>query len=85
MKYSYKTENVCPIQIDLEIAHDIVKDIEFIGGGCQGNLAALKRVIIGMKTDQAIETFKGVICGKRGTSCMNELTKALENFKQSNQ
>lgn len=81
MKYSYKTENVCPTGIDIEIENNIIKDIEFLNGGCKGNLSALKKLIIGMNIDDAIEAFKGNLCGRRGTSCMDQFAKALERTK----
>lgn len=81
MKYSYKTENVCPTRIDIEIEDNIIKGIEFLNGGCKGNLSALKKLIIGMNIDDAVETFKGNLCGHRGTSCMDQLAKALELAK----
>lgn len=84
MKYSYKAENICPSGIDVEIENNIIKDLEFIGGGCQGNLNALGKLIVGMDIDTAIETFKGNTCGRRGTSCVDQFAKSLEKVKLEN-
>lgn len=84
MKYSYQAEKICPIQIDIEIENNIIKNTDFIGGGCQGNLNALKKLIIGMDVDVAIKTFKGNLCGRRETSCMDQFAVALEKARLEN-
>ena len=38
----------------------------------------------GMKVDEAISRLKGIDCGGRGTSCPDQLAKALEQMKTQN-
>ena len=80
MKFSYKTVNVCPTNIDIIIEDNKIKDVEFIGGGCLGNQAALRRVLTGMEIDKVIDLFEGLECAKRGqgSSCADQLVKAIE-------
>lgn len=78
MKYVYETTGVCPIEIELMIDNEIIQDIEFLGGGCDGNLKALKKLIIGMTTKQVKDTFSGITCGGKETSCMDQLSKAVD-------
>jgi len=42
MEYIYNTENVCARRIKVEINGDIVSNVEFLDGGCNGNLKAVR-------------------------------------------
>lgn len=81
MKFVYKTTGVCPSEIELEVNDNKITSVEF-NGGCNGNLKALKKVITGMNTDDVIKTFSGITCGKRETSCTDQLAKALIELKR---
>jgi len=72
---------VCPNFIKLNVEDDKLVDVEFLGGGCSGNLKALKKVVIGMKCDDIVKLFSNITCGIKGTSCMDQLTKAIESSK----
>lgn len=78
MKYSYKTKNTCAKEIKFDLNSDIVTNVEFLGGGCPGNLQALPRLVNGMTVQEIQNKIGGVICGMRGTSCANELAKAVK-------
>lgn len=77
MRYDYKTAGTCAklISFDLE-ADGTVHDIVF-RGGCPGNLQAIPKILEGWKADDIIERLAGNDCGGRGTSCADQLTKAL--------
>lgn len=77
MKYNYKTENTCSKEIEFELNDNVVTNVKFLGGGCPGNLQALPRLVDGMTVEQIEDKIGGVICGFRGTSCANELAKAV--------
>ena len=51
--------------------------------GCAGNTVGVSRLVEGMKIDEAIKRLKGIPCGMRGTSCPDQLAKALERIKLS--
>ena len=57
--------------------HDVVYT-----GGCNGNLKAIGKLVEGMPADKVIEILKGNTCGLKGTSCADQLTKALEEAKK---
>ncbi len=76
MEYCYQTKGVCSTQIILDIDGDIVKSAVF-KGGCNGNLKGISALISGMKIDDIIEKCQGITCGRRSTSCPDQLTKAL--------
>lgn len=76
MTYSYKTKGVCARQINFEIEDGIVKDIQFIGG-CNGNTQGVSALAKGRTVKEVIELLEGINCGGRGTSCPDQLAKAL--------
>ncbi|MFW2489036.1 TIGR03905 family TSCPD domain-containing protein [Clostridium chromiireducens] len=79
--FSYKTSGVCSSTINLEIKNNIVEDVEFIGG-CSGNLLGIGHLVKGMPVDDVIEKLKGIDCRNRGTSCPDQLSKALLSWKE---
>lgn len=76
MKYTYIPRGVCSRMIELEIEDDVIKGCRFIGG-CNGNLQGISKLVTGMEIDDAVEKLEGIDCGGRGTSCPDQLAKAL--------
>ncbi len=76
MKYSYEPRGVCPMQIDFDINGDIITNIRFTGG-CNGNLKAISKLVNGMTVDQIEGALKGNTCGKKPTSCADQLARAV--------
>ena len=77
MKHIYQTEGTCSTEISFELENNIVKNISFTGG-CNGNLKAIAVLVEGMTADNAIEKLEGITCGRRPTSCADQLSKALK-------
>ena len=77
MRYSYKTHNVCAMEINFDINGDVISDIEFIGG-CNGNLKAIAKLVDGWTVDKISEYLSGNTCGRRPTSCADQLAKAVK-------
>lgn len=77
MKYNYKTQNTCSKEIEFELEGNIVKNVKFLGGGCPGNLQALPVLVDGMTVQDINNKLGNIICGFRGTSCAQELAKAV--------
>ena len=73
---SYKTKMTCSTQIDFEVEDNKIKDVTFIRG-CSGNLQGISALVKGMDIDEAISKLKGIDCRGRGTSCPDQLAKAL--------
>ena len=80
MIYEYEPKGVCSMKIILDIEGNVVKDAKFIGG-CDGNTKGVCSLVKGMNIDDVIEKLKGIDCRKRGTSCPDQLAKALEEYK----
>lgn len=76
----YKTKGTCSREIHIEVDGDIIKDVCFIGG-CNGNTKGISSLIKGMKIDDVIARTEGIDCGGRGTSCPDQLAKALKALR----
>ena len=76
MSYSYKTRGVCARAISFDIDDNIVKNIKFTGG-CSGNTQGVAKLAEGMTTDEIIARLSGIRCGFKGTSCPDQLAKAV--------
>ena len=79
MKYTYIPEGVCSRQIEFEVENGIVKSLRVIGG-CNGNLQGIAKLVVGMKVEEVIKKLEGIDCGGRGTSCPDQIAKALEQI-----
>ncbi|GEP62772.1 TIGR03905 family TSCPD domain-containing protein [Clostridium beijerinckii] len=81
--FSYKTTGVCSSTINLEIENNILKNVEFVGG-CAGNLLGIGQLVKGMPVDDIIKRLGGIDCRNKGTSCPDQLSKALLAWKKEN-
>ena len=79
MKYTYTPKGVCSRQIEIEVENEIVKSLKVIGG-CNGNLQGISKLVEGMKVEEVIKRLKGIDCGGKGTSCPDQIAKALEEI-----
>ena len=73
----FQPKGVCSSSIDIEVENGTIKFVEFFGG-CNGNLKGISALVTGMKVEDAINRLKSIDCGGRGTSCPDQLAKALE-------
>ena len=74
--YDYIPRGVCSRQISVELDGDTVKNVSFVGG-CDGNLKGISKLVRGMKVDDVVRLLEGNTCGRRPTSCPDQLTRAL--------
>lgn len=79
--YRYYTKGVCSKSILMDIQGDILKDVVF-EGGCIGNTIGIKHLIEGKNIDEIIEMLEDIPCKSRGTSCPDQLAKALKIYKE---
>lgn len=76
----YKTKGTCSRAINIEIENNIITSCAF-DGGCMGNTQGVARLVTGRPIDEVIQMLEGINCGNRGTSCPDQLTKALRMYK----
>jgi uncharacterized protein (TIGR03905 family) len=72
-------QGICPAKIQFEIKEGKMYSINF-EDGCEGNLKALGILLEGMDVSIAVEKLKGIDCDGRGTSCADQLARAIEPF-----
>lgn len=77
MHYKYKTENTCSSEIEFDIDNNKIYNVRYTGG-CNGNLKAISSLVEGMDIDEFQKRCKGIKCGFRDTSCIDQLSKAIE-------
>ena len=80
--FEYKTKGVCSRKIKYEIKDGVLHNVVFTDG-CDGNLQGLSRLLEGMTAEEAIKRLKGISCGKKDTSCPDQLARALEEAIES--
>ena len=74
--YDYKTEYTCSQLISFDLEGDVVRNVSFMNG-CNGNLKAISKIIDGWTVQQINDKLSGITCGRRPTSCSDQLAKAV--------
>ena len=76
-QFNYRPKGVCSMQIRFELDdNDVVHNVEFIGG-CPGNTVGVATLAEGQNAHALITKLQGIDCRGRGTSCPDQLAKAL--------
>lgn len=70
---------VCSRQIDIETDGEVIRQVRYTGG-CNGNTQGVAALVAGMKIDEAIARLEGIDCNGRGTSCPDQLARALKQL-----
>lgn len=84
MKLSYRPSGVCSRLMNVEVEDGKIMHIEVIGG-CSGNLQGISKLLVGMDAEQAIARIEGIKCGRKSTSCPDQLAKALRKCLSTNE
>ena len=77
----YKPNGVCSSKMIIKVNGDIIESVNIVGG-CPGNSTGISRLCTGRKLDEVIDALSGIDCRGRGTSCPDQLSKALEKIKE---
>ncbi len=78
--YTFKTSGTCAKEIKIKINDGgIIEKVEFVGG-CGGNLTGIASLVEGEKLEKIKDKLAGIIC-RNGTSCPDQLSKALNNIE----
>ncbi len=76
-QYQYRPHGVCAQQITFGLEGDKIHNVAFLGG-CNGNLKAIGKLLEGADARETIDLLKGNTCGRRPTSCADQLATAVE-------
>ena len=79
--FEYEPKGVCSSKIIFKIDNDTLIDIKIIGG-CPGNSLGIRALIQNQKIDYVIDKLKGIKCGFKNTSCPDQISIALKEYKQ---
>lgn len=77
MKFTYRPKGVCSQLMEIEIEEGRLTGLKVVGG-CDGNLQGISRLVEGMEVEEVIRRLEGVRCGRKATSCPDQLTQALK-------
>jgi len=77
VKTTYKPKGTCSNLIEITTNDEIIEEVKFTNG-CPGNLLAIGELVKGMSVKEAIKRLDGIKCGKRKTSCADQLAQALK-------
>ncbi len=76
-EYSYAPRGVCARRIDFALDGGRLRGVRFTGG-CDGNLKAIGLLVEGADAAEIAAILRGNDCGGRGTSCADQLARAVE-------
>ena len=81
VEYEYIPRGICSslIKVFIDEETDTIKSVAILGG-CHGNLTAIMRLLKGKTVEDCIEALSGIKCGRRNTSCPDQVAKALELY-----
>ncbi|WP_405727949.1 TIGR03905 family TSCPD domain-containing protein [Anaerotignum sp.] len=82
MHVKYDTKGICAVRVEFDVEDGVVKNISFLGG-CDGNHKGIAALAEGMTPEEATKRLKGITCGRRNTSCPDQLAVALEEFMKN--
>ena len=74
--FTYATKGVCSRKITFDIVDGKLHNVQF-EGGCPGNLLAIGKLVEGKDALEIAELLAGNDCRGRGTSCADQLAKAI--------
>ncbi len=80
--FVYKPRGVCSREITVVLDGDTVQSVKF-RGGCSGTTQGVAALAQGRTVDELIALLAGIDCGGKGTSCPDQLSKALIAAKAS--
>ena len=80
MIYEYTPNGVCSSKMVFNIENNKIIDFKVIGG-CPGNLLGIKSLIMDKDIDFVIDKLSGIKCGFKSTSCPDQISKALIEYK----
>ena len=79
MEVTYEPQGTCSRLMHITEENGIIKSVEVVGG-CNGNLQGITRLVEGMAVKDVISRLEGINCNGKGTSCPDQLAKALKQL-----
>lgn len=77
--FTFTPSGVCSRQMIISYEDGKITNFAVLGG-CHGNLQGIAALIKGMDIKDVIARLEGIDCRGRGTSCPDQLSKALKQI-----
>ncbi|MDR0494576.1 MAG: TIGR03905 family TSCPD domain-containing protein [Treponema sp.] len=81
--HNYKTKGVCSSEINFELRDGKLQSVSF-ADGCDGNLKAIGVLVEGMDANELVKKLNGLHCGRKNTSCADQLAVAVARVLNQN-
>lgn len=81
--YSYIPKGVCSTLIEFDIEDNKVHNLK-VTNGCNGNLKGISKLCENRDIDEVIKSLEGIKCGFKNTSCPDQISLALKEYKANN-
>ncbi len=78
MHITYKPKGVCSQLMEIDVEAGRIEKV-VVEGGCSGNLQGISNLLVGMTVEDAIARLEGIRCGRKPTSCPDQIATALKN------
>lgn len=79
--FEYVPKGVCSSKMIFKIEKNTIIDVKVIGG-CPGNSLGVRALVKNQKIDDVIDKLTGIRCGFKNTSCPDQISAALKEYKQ---
>jgi len=80
--FTYSTKGTCSRQILFDVdAENKMHNVRFIGG-CGGNLQGIAKLVEGKNIDEIETLLAGIRC-RNNTSCPDQLSQAIKEYKMT--
>ena len=77
---NYTCSGTCSRAVEIELDGDVINRVTFVGG-CDGNTQGVAALVRGMRVEEAIARLEGIDCHGKGTSCPDQLARALKTTR----
>lgn len=81
MTHTRKNKGVCSLQTKVVIEDNIIQSVE-VEDGCDGNLKGVCALLQGRTPTEAVSLLRGIRCGRRATSCPDQIALCIEEALQ---
>ena len=71
---------VCSEQIDIDTEGGVIRRVLYTKG-CNGNTKGVAALCVGRKVEDVVALLEGIDCKGRGTSCPDQLARALKQMQ----
>lgn len=79
---THTCQGTCSQAVIATVEEGRIVEVSFVGG-CHGNTQGVAALVRGMQVEDAIARLEGIDCRGRGTSCPDQLARALRKAQEA--